>query len=74
MALPKKKFKCFFCDEILPYRTVPLFNLQLQIIKNLLVKAQWLNSFCAESSEKKIMLKHYISRTEKCYESEDRSE
>ena len=33
-----------------------------------------LTSFCAESSEKKIRLKHYISRTEKCCESDDRSE
>ena len=33
-----------------------------------------LTSFCAESSEKKIRLKHHISRTEKCCESEDRSE
>ena len=33
-----------------------------------------LTSFCAESSEKKIRLKHHISRTERCCESEDRSE
>ena len=33
-----------------------------------------LTSFCAESSEKKIRLKHYISRIEKCCESDDRSE
>ena len=32
-----------------------------------------LTSFCAESSEKKIRLKHHISRTERCCESEDRS-
>ena len=31
-------------------------------------------TFCAESSEKKIGLKHHISWTEKCCESEDRSE
>ena len=33
-----------------------------------------LTSFCAESSEKKIRLKYHISRTERCCESEDRSE
>ena len=33
-----------------------------------------LTSFCAESSEKKIRLKHHILQTERCYESEDRSE
>ena len=33
-----------------------------------------LTSFCAESSENKIGLKHHISRTKKCRGSEDRSE
>ena len=33
-----------------------------------------LTSFCAESSENKIGLKHHISRTKKCRGSKDRSE
>ena len=33
-----------------------------------------LTSFCAETSEKKNRLRHHISRTERCCESEDRSE
>ena len=37
MALPKKKFQCFFCDEILPYRTVPLFNQGQDSIHELII-------------------------------------
>ena len=34
MALPKKKFKCFFCDEILPYRDCPVPYLYLTATNN----------------------------------------
>ena len=75
VALPKEIFKCFFFlfewwnTASWSCRT---FIQQLQTIKNLLVKAPW--SFCTKSSEKKNRLKHRITLTEMCCESEDRSE
>ena len=74
MAPPKKIFKCFFvcvcvCDDMkLPYLYLTATN-----NKEFTGKSS-LTSFCAESSENKISLKHHISRTEKFCESEDRSE
>ena len=74
MALPKKIFKCFFvcvcvCDDMkLPYLYLTATN-----NKEFTGKSS-LTSFCAESSENKIGLKHHISRTKKCRGSEDRSE
>ena len=71
VAHPKKNFKCFFffCDDMeLPYLYLTATN-----NKEFTGKSS-LTSFCAESSENKIRLKHHISRTEKCCESEDRSE
>ena len=67
MALPKKRF----CDEMeLPYLYLTATN-----NKEFTGKSS-LTSFCAESSEKKKKnrLKHRISRTGKCRQSEDRSE
>ena len=67
MGLHKKTF--FFCDDMeLPYLYLTATN-----NKEFTGKSS-LTSFCAESSEKKIRLKHHISRTEECCESEDRSE
>ena len=70
MAFPKKKFKCFFLgdDMELPYLYLTATN-----NKEFTGKSS-LTSFCAESSENKIGLKHHISRTKKCRGSEDRSE
>ena len=69
MALPKKIFNAFFSDEMeLLYLYLTATNNKEFTGKSLLT------SFCAESTEKKIRLKHHISRTEKCCESEDRSE
>ena len=72
MALPKKNFKCFFffvCDDMeLPYLYLTAANNEEFTGKSSLT------SFCAESSENKIGLKHHISRTKKCRGSEDRSE
>ena len=68
----KTIFNVFFCDEILLAGVaVPLLTATNN--KEFTGKSS-LTSFCAESSEKKIGLKHHISRTEKCCESEDRSE
>ena len=68
----KKKFNVFFCDEIpLAGAAVPLLTATNN--KEFTGKSS-LTSFCAESSEKKIRLKHHILRTERCCESEDRSE
>ena len=65
MALPKKRF----CDEMeLPYLYLTATN------NNEFTGKTSLTSFCAESSEKKNSLKHRISRTGKCRQSEDRSE
>ena len=65
MALPKKGF----CDEMeLPYLYLTATN-----NKEFTGKSS-LTSFCAESSEKKNRLKHRISRTGKCRQSEDPSE
>ena len=71
MALPKKNYKCFFLWW--NGAAVPLFNVQLQIIKNLLIKARWLH-FVPKAVKKKVVkkirLKHHISWTEWCCESE----
>ena len=70
MVLPKKFFNVFFFfdDMKLPY-----LYLTATYNKEFTGKSS-LTSFCAESSENKVSLKHHISRTEKCCESEDRSE
>ena len=73
MAPPKKNLFIylfiFFGDDVeLPYLYLTATN-----NKEFTCKIS-LTSFCAESSENKIRLKHHISRTEKCCESEDRSE
>ena len=49
------------------------FNLYLTATNNKEFTSS-LTSFCGESSEKKIRLEHHISQTEKCCESEDRSD
>ena len=59
----------FFCDDMeLPYLYLTATNNEEFTGKSSLT------SFCAESSENKIGLKHHISRTKKCRGSEDRSE
>ena len=64
----KKIFKCFFCVMKYCYLELPYLYLTATVNKEFTGKSL-LNSFCAESSEKEIRLKHHISRTEKCCES-----
>ena len=64
----------FFGDEILLVEAAVRLYLTAANNQEFTGKSS-LTSFCAESrSEKKSKLKHHISRTEKCCESEDRSE
>ena len=65
----KKNLNVFLGDDMeLPYLYLTATN-----NKEFTGKSS-LTSFCAESSENKIGLKHHISRTKKCRGSEDRSE
>ena len=63
---------CCFSDEMLLAGAAVLYLTATN--NNGFTGKSSLTSFCAECSEKKIRLKHHFLRTERCCESEDRSE